>query len=196
MRFAAATMRCPTCTAATTRTRALRHLVAQLQDRVPAGGAVLDIGAGVACSLATWSHGYAVTGVDLGAVRSSAPASSFPRQGSSTPTPPSSASRPPPSMPSSACTRSSTCRWMSNRCCSTGSAAGSDQEGGSWPPPARAPGPGARTTGWVAMRRCGGAMPMRRLPDLDRAGRSVGRCPSGHPRGQGAPTPCSGSSPA
>jgi Methyltransferase domain len=80
--------------------------LAQLHERVPAGGSVLDLGCGCGVPLARdlAASGYAVTGVDLSAGKSGAPASSFPRQGSSTPTTQISFP-PPPSMPSSACTQ-------------------------------------------------------------------------------------------
>ena len=96
--------------------------VAQLQERVPTGGAVLDIGCGCGVPLARdlVASGDAVTGVDLSAVqirraRQLVPTARFHHADATQLRFPSSTFD-----AVVACTRSSTYRWMSKQRCSTG----------------------------------------------------------------------------
>jgi hypothetical protein len=139
--------------------------LAQLQERVPAGGAVLE-------SLVSTSA----------SCRSSALAASSRRQDSSAPTPPRSAFRVPRLTRSSICTRSSTCRWTRNHHCWAGSAAGCDLEDSGHHRTLGVDRDRGSLAGW------GGSdvvEPRRRsdLPRLDRAGWPVGCRTGGHLRG-------------
>jgi SAM-dependent methyltransferase len=105
--------------------------LAQLQERVPAGGTVLDVGCGCGVPLARdlAATGYQVTGIDLSAVqvervRRLVPAARFVRADAT------QVGFPPASFDAVVSLYApSTCRSTSSRRCSAGSAAGYDPGG-------------------------------------------------------------------
>src|SRR5829696_8328822 len=135
--------------------------LAGLRERLPPGGAVLDLGcgAGVPVARALAAAGFAVTGVDLSQLqveraRWLVPGATFLR---------ADATRvefPPGSFDAVVCLYTLIhLPWTSSRPCWAGLPAGCGRAGGCWPPPASGPGPAPRTAGWAARRPCGGATP-------------------------------------
>ena len=134
--------------------------LAALRQRVPAGGAVLDLGcgAGVPVARALAADGYEVTGVDVSEVqirraRRLVPRARFLRADATR------VELPAGSFDAVVCLYTLIHLPLDEQPPLLGRVAGWLRAGGCSPPPGSGPGPAPRTAGWAARRPCGGARP-------------------------------------